>query len=153
LLIVGFIVRGVLWFAGQIGDKAAEGSKWYIVPDLLGVPLAMWSQRTCRLVPTDQSTCGWPFISTIATIVFVLVMINQLQNGVSEAVSDQNIIIGFWLLALTVNFRSLVPIWVRLASLVWAVGWIVDVFLHVLAAKTCGSGTTKTFLSLACWLR
>ena len=110
LLIAGFIVSAVLWFAVQISEEAAEGSKWYIVPALLGALLAMWAQLTWRLVSKDQSTRGWPFVSTIATIVFVTVMIDQLQNGLSEAVSQQNIIVGFWLLALTVNFRSLVPI-------------------------------------------
>ena len=59
-------------------------------------------------------------------------MVDQRQNGLSEAVSQHNIIIGLWLLGLTVNSRPLVPIWASLATLVWSVMWIVDGFLHVL---------------------
>ncbi len=95
----------------------------------------MWIQLTCRLVPKDQAKPGWPFVSTIATIVVVVVMVDQLQNGLSEAVSQQNIILGLWLLGLTVNSRPLVPIWASLATLVWSVMWLVDGFLHVPASK------------------
>jgi hypothetical protein len=75
----------------------------------------MWIQLTCRLVPKYQAKPPQPFVSTI---VVVIVMIDQLQNGLSEAVSQQNIIIGLWLFGLTVNSRPLVPIWSSLATLV-----------------------------------
>ena len=135
LVIAMFVVTSALWFAGQIGDEAPEGSKWYIVAALCGLPFALWIQLTCRLVPKDQAKPGWEFVSTIATIVVVIVMVDQLQNGLSEALSQQNIIIGFWLIGLTVNFRPLVPIWASPVTLVWAVLTLVDGFLHALAAK------------------
>lgn len=146
ITLVGWIGTMVLWGVGLIGDDAS--GFWWLLPALLGIPLAVLIQIAARMASEEESLPGAPFMTNIATIAVVVQMISQLNGGGLDTDGGwgQNIVIGIWAVGmLFFSWKNLLPIWARVTALVWGVVWFVDGFVHILGAA--GGPLSKDFVT------
>ena len=70
ITLVGWIGTMVLWGVGLIGDDAS--GFWWLLPALLGIPLAVLIQIAARMVSEEEALPGAPFMTHIATLAVVI---------------------------------------------------------------------------------
>ena len=127
---IGVPAMAVLWMTGSIGDEA--DGYWWLFPALFPLAAGIAAFFSYQLIP-EKERPGWigvlcVFVS-IGSVYSTLTQLNA--GGLTENSYGSNILVGLYHLGIGISFKGIIPLYGRLATLVWGIVMFLDGFVHI----------------------
>ena len=127
---IGVPVMAVLWMTGSIGDES--DGYWWLFPALFPLAAGIAAFFSYQLIP-EKERPGWIEVLCIfVAIGSVYSTLTQLNaSGLTENSYGSNILVGLYHLGIGISFKGIIPLYGRLATLVWGIVMFLDGFVHI----------------------